>query len=101
MDGTEMEIVYVSLWQNSVKQDAHKKVLIADALGAHFKKQVLRMFHAANTWVCRIPTGTTSFLQYLDVYFFAIWKDTIFWMMLLEFWGRLAVNVFQPPISVS
>ena len=50
---------------------------MADALGAHFKKQVLCMFHAVNTWVCRIPEGTTSFLQHLDVYFFAIRKDTL------------------------
>ena len=60
------------LWQRAVKQQPHKKVLLADALGAHFKKRVLCMFHAANTWVCRIPEGTTSVLQYLDVYFFAI-----------------------------
>ena len=57
---------------------AHKKVLVADALGAHFKKQVLSMFHGANSWVCRMSVGTTSFLQDLDVYFFAIWKDTLY-----------------------
>ena len=78
MDTNGMETVYVPLWQNSVKHHAHKKVLLADALGAHFKKQVLKMFHAANTWVCRIPAGTTSFLQYLDVYFFSIWKNMLY-----------------------
>ena len=77
MDAKGMETVYVPLWQRAVKQLPHKKVLLADALGAHFKKQVLCMFHAANTWVCRIPEGTTCFLQYLDVYFFAAWKDSL------------------------
>ena len=70
--------VYVPLWARAVKEHPHKKVLLADALGAHFKKEVSSMFHAANSWVCRIPEGTTSFLQYLDVYFFATWKDTLY-----------------------
>ena len=78
MDGKGMETVYVPLWEHAVKEHPHKKVLLADALGAHFKKEVLSMFHAANTWVCRIPEGTTSFLQYLDVYFFATLKDTLY-----------------------
>ena len=84
------------------KTAPHKKVLLADALGALFKKQVLSMFHAANTWVCRIPERTTSFLQYLDVYFFAIWKDTLYniWMMLLRFLRRPTPNVFLPQKSV-
>ena len=71
MDAKIMETVYVPLRQRAVKQLPHKKVLLADALGAHFKKQVLCMFPAANTWVCRIPEGATCFLQYLDFYFFA------------------------------
>ena len=78
MDVKGMETVYVPLWERAVKQHPHKKVLLADALGAHFKKEVLSMFHAAKTWVCRIPEGTTSFLQYLDVYFFATWKYTLY-----------------------
>ena len=55
MDVKGMETVYVPLWKRAVKQHPHKKVLLADALGAHFEKEVLSMFHAANTWVCRIP----------------------------------------------
>ena len=78
MDVKGMETVYVPLWECAVKEHPHKKVLLADALGAHFKKDVLSMFHAATTWVCRIPERTTSFLQYLDVYFFATWKDTLY-----------------------
>ena len=78
MDTKGMETMYVPLWERGVKQHPHKKVLLAEALGAHFKKQVLSMFHSASTWVCRIPAGTTSFLQYPGVYFFALWKDTLY-----------------------
>ena len=38
IDVKGMETVYVPLWQRVVKQQPHKKVLLADALGAHFKK---------------------------------------------------------------
>ena len=36
-----METVYVPLWQHPVKHQPLKKALLADALGAHFKKHIL------------------------------------------------------------
>ena len=48
------------------------------ASGAQFEKQVLAEFHHRNTRGCRIPEGSISFPQYLDVYCFAI-----FWGMII------------------
>ena len=103
---TGTETVYVPLWQNSVKQHPHKKVLLVDALGAHFKTKVLRMFHAADTWVCRILAGTTSFLQYLDVYFFAVWKDTLYNILddvseILEEAGKKRVSASEKHVLIT
>ena len=58
------------------------------------------MLNAANTWVCRIPERTTSFLQYLDVYFFAAWKDSLHNILddvveILEEAGMKRVSAFK------
>ena len=53
--------------------------------------------HAPNTWVRRIPEGTTFFLYSIWMYIFLLPEKVrckIFRMMLLKFWSRLVRNVF-------